>query len=147
MELVEAANAQPQTNTPYLGELLDAIRNFCHSRIYKLMHGPVYHMRMVKFKTKEEKAGILQIPHFQPTMFKLLPIFFFMAAVGGILYFFQTMLPELGASYIGYGILALTVPIFPVILHAIGVSDRDAIIYPLRKQFRQSPELAKAWMH
>jgi len=143
VELVEAANALPQSKTSYLGELLDTIRNFGQSRIYKLMHGPVYHVQG-KFKTKEEKAGFLPIPRFQPSMFKFLPIFFFMAAVGGILYFFQTMLPELGASYIGYGILALTVPVFPVILHAIGVSDRDAIIYPLRKQFRQSPELAQA---
>jgi DNA mismatch repair protein MutS len=143
VELVEAANALPQPKTSYLGELIDTIRNFSQSRIYKLMYGPVYHTKG-KFKTKEEKAGFLPIPQFQPSMFKLLPIFFFMAAVGGILYFFQTMLPELGASYIGYGILALTVPVFPVILHAIGVSDRDAIIYPLRKQFRQSPELAQA---
>lgn len=143
MELVEAADALPQPKTSYLGELLDAIRKFGQSRIYKLMHGPIYHLNG-KFKTKEERAGLIPIPRFQPSMFKFLPIFFFMAAVGGILYFFQTMLPELGASYIGYGILALTLPVFPVILHAIGVSDRDAIIYPLRKQFRQSPELAQA---
>ncbi len=143
IELVEAANALPKTNSAYLGELLETIRNFSHSHIYKLMHGPIYFANG-KFQTKEEKTGILPIPRFQPTMFKFLPIFFFMAAVGGILYFFQTMLPELGASYIGYGILALTVPVFPVILHAIGVSDRDAIIYPLRKQFRRSPALAQA---
>ncbi|GJL71069.1 MAG: hypothetical protein NMNS01_02680 [Nitrosomonas sp.] len=143
VEMVEAANALPQPRTSYLGELLDTIRKFSQSRIYKLMHGPVYHVNG-KFKTQEEKKGGLPLPRFQPSMFKFLPIFFFMAAVGVILYFFQTMLPELGASYIGYGILALTVPVFPVILHAIGVSDRDAIIYPLRKQFRQSPELAQA---
>lgn len=143
VELVEAANALPQPKTSYLGELLDTIRKFGQSRIYKLMHGPIYHISG-KFLTKEEKKGLLPLPRFQPSMFKFLPIFFFMAAVGVILYFFQTMLPELGASYIGYGILALTVPVFPVLLHAIGVSDRDAIIYPLRKQFRQSPELAQA---
>ena len=53
-------------------------------------------------------------------------------------------MPQFSASYIGYGILALTAPVFPIILLAMGVSDRDSIIYPLRKQFRESPELAKA---
>ena len=143
VEMVEAANVLAQPKSSYLNELIDTIRKFSKSRIYKLMHGPVYHING-KFKTQEEKTGVLPLPRFQPSMFKFLPIFFFMAAVGGILYFFQTMLPELGASYIGYGILALTIPVFPVILHAIGVSDRDTIIYPLRKQFRQSHELAQA---
>lgn len=143
VELVEAANTLPQTNTAYLDELLNTIREFSHSRIFKLMQGPIYYANG-KFKTKQEKSAILPVIRFQPTMFKWLPIFFFMAAVGGILYFFQTFLPEIGASYIGYGILALTVPIFPVILHAMGVSDRDTIIYPLRKQFRRSEELARA---
>lgn len=142
VELVEAANTLPQTNTAYLGELLDTIREFSHSRIFKLMQGPIYYANG-KFKTKQEKSAILPFFRFQPTMFKWLPIFFYMAAVGGILYFFQTFLPEIGASYIGYGILALTIPMFPVILHAIGVSDRDTIIYPLRKQFRQSQALAR----
>ena len=142
LDLIQDANVLPQPKTAYLIELLDTIRNFSHSRIYKLMRGPIYHVNG-KFKTKEEKTGFVPIPHFQPTMFKLLPIFSFLIAVVGILYFFQTMLPELGASYVGYGILALTVPVLPVILHAMGVSDRDAIIYPLRKLFRQSPEFAQ----
>jgi hypothetical protein len=143
VELVEAAITLPQTNTAYLSELLNTIREFSHSRIFKLIKGPIYYANG-KFKTKQEKSAILPVFRFQPTMFKWLPIFFFMAAVGGILYFFQNFLPEIGASYIGYGILALTVPIFPVILHAMGVSDRDTIIYPLRKQFRRSQELARA---
>ena len=40
--------------------------------------------------------------------------------------------------------LVLAVPILPVLLIAIAASDRDSVIYPLRKMFKQSPELARA---
>ncbi|MDH5553156.1 MAG: DNA mismatch repair protein MutS, partial [Nitrosomonas sp.] len=143
MDLVEDANLLPQPKTAYLNDLLNAIRDFSQSRTYALMHGPVYSSGG-KFKTKQEKPKFLLKPSFHPSMFKLIPMLVFMAAIGVILTFFHSMLPELGASYVGYGILALTVPVIPVILLAIGVSDRDSIIYPLRQQFRQSAELAKA---
>ncbi len=143
VELVEATNALPRPQTAYLYELLNTICVFGQSRTYGLMHGPVY-LANGKFKTKEEKPRFWPAFRFQPTMFKWLPMLIFIAAISGILVFFHTMLPELAASYIGYGILALTVPLVPIVLLAIRVSDRDSIIYPLREQFRQSPELAKA---
>ncbi len=145
VELVEEAKLLPPPKTAYLNTLLNAIRDFSHSRTYALMHGPVYPSGG-KFKIKQEKPKFLPMLSFQPSIFKLLPILMFMIAMGGIVgifTIFQSMLPELG-SYIGYGILVLTVPAIPVVLYATGVSDRDSVIYPLRKQFRQSPELAKA---
>ncbi len=36
----------------------------------------------------------------------------------------------------------LAVPLLPVLLIAIAASDRDSVIYPLRKLFKHSPELA-----
>ncbi len=143
VDLVEDAKLLPQPKTAYLNDLFNAISDFSQSRTYALMHGPVYSSDG-KFKTKQEKPKYSPTLSFRPSMFKLLPMLIFMVAIGGIFTFFQNFLPELGASYIGYGILALTVPAVPVILFAIGVSDRDTVIYPLRKQFRQSPELAKA---
>ncbi len=143
VDFVEDAKLLPQPKTAYLADLFNAIRDFSQSRTYALMYGPVYSSDG-KFKTKQEKPKYLPTLSFQPSMFKLLPMLMFMVAIGGIFTFFQSMMPEFGASYIGYGILALTVPAIPVILFAVGVSDRDTVIYPLRKQFRQSPELAKA---
>jgi DNA mismatch repair protein MutS len=142
-EMVEAANKLPYMKSSYLRELINAIDDFAKSRIYALMKGPVY-LSAGKFKTKQEKPAFLPLPRFRPSLFKLIPILLYAAAIYGILFVLETMLPALGDSYIGYGILALTIPVFPIILLAMGVSDRDTIIYPLRKQFRESPELAKA---
>lgn len=143
VNLVEKAGNLPRPQSAYLCTLLDAIRDFSQSRSYALMKGPVYSMSG-KFKTKKEKSRFDLYSHFQPSLFKILPILIFLAAGYGILFFFEILMPQFGITYISYGILALTAPILPIILLAIGASDRDSIIYPLRKQFRESPELAKA---
>jgi hypothetical protein len=143
MNLVEQAGNLPRPQSAYLRTLLDAIRDFGQSRIYALMKGPVYSMGG-KFKTKKEKSRFDLYARFQPSLFKILPILTFLAAGYGILFFFEMLMPQFGASYISYGILALTTPVLPIVLLAMGVSDRDSIIYPLRKQFRENPELAKA---
>lgn len=143
VSLAEQAGNLPRPQSAYLRTLLDAFRDFGQSRIYALMKGPVYSMGG-KFKTKKEKSRFDLYSRFQPSLFKILPILIFLAAGYGILFFFEILMPQFGASYISYGILALTAPVLPIVLLAMGVSDRDSIIYPLRKQFRESSELAKA---
>ncbi len=143
VDLVENASRLPQPQSEYLRSLLDAIREFGQSRTYDLMKGPVYSSGG-KFKTRLEKPRRHLYSRFHPSLFKIMPTLIFFAAGYGMLFFFENFMPQFNASYIGYGILALTVPVFPIILLAMGVSDRDSIIYPLRKQFRESPELAKA---
>lgn len=143
VDLVEKAEALPMPSSNYLRTLVQTLRDFAESRTYSLMHGPVY-ISEGKFLTRQEKPRHLLISRFRPSMFKWLPFSFFAAFIFGLFYFFQNMLTELGASYIGYGILILIVPIIPIILQAISASDRDSVIYPLRKLFRQSTELARA---
>jgi DNA mismatch repair protein MutS len=142
VDLVEESEALPTPKSDYLRTLVQTIRDFAKSRAYALIHGPIY-ISDGKFLTQEEKPRHLPIPRFRPSMFKWPPITLFLGFVLGLLYFFQNMLAELGASYIGYGILILAVPILPVILQAVSSSDRDSVIYPLQKLFRKSADLAK----
>lgn len=143
VDLVEKANAIPRPQSVYLQTILDAIHDFGQSRTYALMEGPVYSTNG-KFKTKKEKSAFDLHFRFHPSLFKTLPTLMFFAAAYGILFFIENLMPELGTSYFGYGLLGLTIPIFPIIMLAMGVSDRDTIIYPLRNQFKESRELAKA---
>lgn len=143
INLVEEADSLPAVQSPYLQELIQAIRDFAESRTYALMHGPLYVIDG-KFKTKEEKPRYLPIPRFRPSLFKWLPILIFLSIVSGLFYFFHTMWTEIGATYIGYGILILIVPMIPIIAQAVSSSDLNSVIYPLQKLFRKSPELAKA---
>lgn len=143
IDLVEKAAEIPTPQSPYLRTVLDAIREFGQSRLYDLLKGPVY-SNNGKFKTKKEKTGFDLFTRFHPTLFKWIPAVLFFAASYGILLFFEMLMPDFRGSYISYAILGLTVPVFPIILLAMEVSDRDSIIYPLRKNFRESVELAKA---
>lgn len=133
----------PSPQSTYLQTLLGAISDFAGSRTYALMRGPVFTSNG-RFKTKQEKSPFDLYARFRPTLFKLLPTLIFFAATYGMLFFFEVLMPDFKSSYFSYGILALTLPVFPIVLLAMGVSDRDTVIYPLRKQFRESPELAKA---
>ena len=142
VDLVEMEQALPQPRSEYLRDLFKTIRDFGTSRIYSLIRGPVYLVEG-KFKTGEEKPRYLPIPRFRPSMIKPLPMFLILAALVAGLYFFQGLLAGFGIAYLGYGILVLAIPILPVVLIAIASSDRDSVIYPLRKLFKHSPELAR----
>jgi DNA mismatch repair protein MutS len=141
VDLVETVKAFPQPQSKYLQNLFATIRNFERSRIYSLISGPVY-LAGGKFKTRAEKSPYMPLPRFRPSVIKPLPMLFALAAIGGALYFFQGLLASFGIPYLGYGVLALLVPLLPILLIAIAASDRDSVIYPLRKQFKHSPELA-----
>jgi hypothetical protein len=142
VDLVEMAQSLPQPRSEYLRDLFKVIRDFGTSHIYSLIRGPVYVVEG-KFKTGEEKPRYLPIPRFRPSMIKPLPIFLVLAGLAAGLYFFQGLLAGFGIAYLGYGILVLAIPILPVVLLAIASSDRDSVIYPLRKLFRRSPDLAR----
>ncbi|MCC6916222.1 MAG: DNA mismatch repair protein MutS [Nitrosomonas sp.] len=142
VDLVEQAEALPAPKSSYLRTLVHTLRDFAQTRIYALMHGPIY-VSEGKFLTKEEKPRLPML-RFRPSMFKWPFISLFLAFMAGLLFFFQSTLTELGASYVGYGILILVIPIIPIILQAVSASDRDSVIYPLQRLFRQSPELARA---
>jgi len=142
IDLVELAQTLPQPRSEYLRELFDAIGEFGHSRIYSLMRGPIYPVDG-KFKTSEEKPRYTPVFRFRPSMLKPLPILLVLGGLSLALYFFQGMLASFGISYLGFGILVLAVPVLPVLLIAIAASDRDNIIYPLRKLFKHSAELAR----
>lgn len=142
VDMVEASKTLPQPKSGYLQDLIQTIQHFDQTRLYQLIKGPVF-LSNDKFKTRQEKSKFLPLPRFRPTIFKWVPALVFIVAIYAIMLFFEIMAPELGASYIGYGILVLTVPVFPIVLLAMGASDRDSVIYPLRRQYRESEDLAK----
>src|SRR3954464_13162793 len=142
VDVVETVKTLPQPESKYLQNLFGAIRAFEGSRIYSLMSGPIY-LSAGKFKTREEKPAYMPLPRFRPSVVKPVPMLFAVGAIGAALYIFQSLLANFGIAYLGYGILVFTVPLLPILMIAIGASDRDSVIYPLRKLFKQSPELAR----
>ncbi|GKS68734.1 MutS domain III [Nitrosomonas sp. PY1] len=142
IDLVEKITQIPSPKSTYLNALLNTVREFGNSDIYALIKGPVFYSNG-KFKTKKEKSTFDLYTRFHPTLFKVIPALLFFAASYGILQFMEILMPYLRGSFISYAIFGLTIPVFPIILLAMGVSDRDSVIYPLRRKFRESAELAR----
>ncbi|SFW17352.1 DNA mismatch repair protein MutS [Nitrosovibrio sp. Nv17] len=143
IDMVESIDTLPPPRSTYLQRLFGVIRDFGASRIYSLMRGPVYPLEG-KFRTREEKPRYSPALRFTPSLVKPLPVVATFAALGAALFFFQDMLASFGLARLGYGLFVLAIPVLAVLLIAIAASDRDTVIYPLRKLFRQSPELGRA---
>jgi hypothetical protein len=142
VDMVEYAEELPTPENDYLRTLVQTLRDFAQTRIYSLIHGPLY-VSGRKFLTQEEKPR-LSISRFYPSMFKWPFISFFLVLAVILSVFFKDILVEVGSDYMGYGIMIMLIPVIPLVFQSISASDRDSVIYPLQKLFRSSPELAKA---
>lgn len=140
VDLVRGAVELPQPKSTYLRDLLDDIRDFGRSRTYSLMKGPVYPVNG-DFLTREEKPRYLPVFRFVPSSVKPIPSLLGIAGLGATMYFSDSIMA--GAGHMKFALLIMTLPVIPMILSSIATSDRDTIIYPLRKQFKNSPELAR----
>jgi DNA mismatch repair ATPase MutS len=121
--------------------LFDDIRDFGCSRTYALMKGPVYPVNG-DFLTRAEKPRFLPAFRFIPSSVKPIPSLLGVAGLAATMYFSDSLLA--GAGHMKYAMLILMLPVIPMIFSSIATSDRDTIIYPLRKKFKSSPELARS---
>ena len=143
VDLVEMEQALPQPRSEYLRDFVQDDTRLWHLAYLFTDTRTGLPGRGKIQDGRRETPRYLPIPRFRPSMFKPLPMFLILAALVAGLYFFQGLLAGFGIAYLGYGILVLAIPILPVVLIAIASSDRDSVIYPLRKLFKHSPELAR----
>ena len=138
LELSTNAAALPEPQSPYLQALVNTLRNFAKSRAYALMQGPVYRSEK-EILTQSEKRWYTPAVRFRPSMFKP-GIFLGGALLVGLALTFVPLLLELTAS-ISPVLWLFLMPLGLVYIPIVGSFDRDACIYPLRKIFKQSPEV------
>ncbi|WP_394752578.1 DNA mismatch repair protein MutS [Crenothrix sp.] len=134
LNLVAQTKALPSAQSVYLNELFDTLKSFAHTRPYALMEGPVYFSEK-GIQTKQERVGLFPFPViFKPRIFKplLLALIFVVFCV--LLYFVASVIP---------GSMAFLFPFLLIYFPIVGGYDRDNCIIPLRKEFKNSPELAK----
>lgn len=141
VDLVQGIEQLPVPQSPYLRELFEVIRDFGRSRTYALMKGPVYPING-DFLTRAEKPRWLPAFSFTPSSFKRGPTLFGIAALIVASYFSNEIL--LGAGHMKVGILMLLIPMLVIVSSQVATSDRDNVIYPLRRKWRKSEELARA---
>lgn len=135
LKLSAQTHTLPAFNSRYLMAVTDKIKAFSHSRAYALMEGPVYFSEK-GIQSKKDSIGFFPLPViFKPRILKPLLLIAIFIGLCVLLYFMASVIP---------GSVAFLVPFLLVYFPIVGGYDRDNCIIPLRKEFKNSPELAQA---
>lgn len=145
LDMVDDAQKIESVKSNYLKTTLETITNYADSRAYSLMQGPVY-KKEHSIQCKKDRVGNFSPAIiFTPKLFK--PVFIFSVLV---VLWLVTQFNPLSASDVPFSIgfsPSLAIFIFPMALlyiPVIGSFDRDSCIYPLRDEFKASPDVQAA---
>lgn len=141
LDLVARADTLPTPRSAYLAERIELLRRFRDSRAFRLMRGPVYRTEHA-LKTAEEKSLLTPALRFNPSLFKPVGLTVFVVALV-LLMQFMPLLLEMVAS-MGPLLWLFLFPLGFVYIPIVGAFDRDGCIYPLRKLFKESPDVQGA---
>lgn len=138
LDLTERAAALPSPRSPYLRALTDSLRDFARSRACALMQGPVYRTEK-GMTTAAEKPWYVPGIRFRPTLFKPRALLFAAVLLLVALQFVPALL-EMTVS-IAPVLWLFLLPLGMAYIPLVGNWDRDACIYPLRKIFKNDPDV------
>lgn len=140
LQLVENAGTIKEVQSPYLKSLLGTLQNFAETRSYALAKGPVYRTEK-GIITAAEKKWYTPAIRFQPGLFK--PVML-LAAVGlaGLAAMFVPVLLDMVGT-ISPVVWLFLMPLSLLYIPIVGGLDRDGCIYPIRDEFRKSPDIEK----
>lgn len=135
----QAAAAEPQS--AYIQGLYTSIKNFGSSRVYALLRGPVYKTEKAIQTREERKHSFAPAFIFRPRLFKPLFIAAVIIVLAVILNFYPMEFFGVSPSATRPVLGVITVPLILLYIPFVGTYDRDSIIYPLRNEFKASPDL------
>jgi DNA mismatch repair protein MutS len=141
LNLVDNAHRLPAPESEYLRALVDDLKEFSKSRAYTLAHGPAYRSEKGML-TRAEKSWFTPAVKFRPSMFKPVGL---TAALVVILLLFE-FIPVVFAMFgsVGPAVWLFLAPLALLYIPIVGGFDRDGCIYPLRKIFKESPDVQNA---
>ncbi len=143
LDLVDQVQDLAVPQSAYLKSLIDAIKQFAETRAYSLMKGPAYIAESGIQSRQERQHSFSPAIIFRPNLFKPLLIALFFAVIWGIAHFFPTDLFNVSVEAIPTATIFF-VPLLLVYYPVVGSFDRDSCIIPLRKIYKNAPEVAQA---
>lgn len=140
-DLVSQVEAAAPPQSAYLQGIYNKIKDFSNSRAYQLLRGPVYKTEKA-LQTKEERKHTWTPAFiFRPRLFKPLFITAVIVILAIILNFYPMEFFGVSPSATRPVLGVITVPLILLYIPFVGTYDRDNIIYPLRNEFKTSPDL------
>lgn len=143
LDLVDQVQDITTPKSDYLKSLIDAIKQFTETRAFSLMKGPAYITESGIQSRQERQYSFSPAIIFRPNLFKPLLIALFFAVIWGIAHFFPTDLFNVSVEAIPTATIFF-VPLLLVYYPVVGSFDRDSCIIPLRKIYKNAPEVAQA---
>ena len=143
LDLVDQVQDIATPQSDYLKSLIDAIKQFAETRAFSLMKGPAYITESDIQSKQERQHSFSPAIIFRPNLFKPLLIALFFAVIWGIAHFFPTDLFNVSVEAIPTATIFF-VPLLLVYYPVVGSFDRDSCIIPLRKIYKNAPEVAQA---
>ncbi|MEE9356743.1 MAG: DNA mismatch repair protein MutS, partial [Methylococcaceae bacterium] len=142
LNLVAGIKQSPQPQSGYLQQIFNTLSDFSNSRAFSLMEGPVYRGEK-GIQSKQDRQGSFSPAfRFKPTLFKPFFILGVIALLMLLGYFYPSGL--FGASSQAVPIVSIFgFPLLLIYIPVVGSYDRDSCVYPLRDEFKTSPEVQK----
>ncbi len=140
LDLVSGINDASPPESAYLKKLFGAIGKFADSRAYSFMKGPVYRTEHTLQCKLDRKKSFAPAFIFRPRIFK--PVF--IALVFALLWLIGQFNPlqAVDVSFEFSPVFTLfLIPLGLLYIPMIGSYDRDSCIYPLREEFKASPDV------
>jgi len=142
LELVDQIQAAETPQSSYLKELFDKIKAYSSSRAYSLMKGPAFITESGIQSKQERKGSFAPAIIFKPRLFKPLLIAMFFGIIWALAHFFPSDMFNVSVEAIPTATIFF-VPLLLVYYPVVGSFDRDSCIIPLRKLFKNSPDVAE----
>jgi hypothetical protein len=136
--LVDNANRLPAAESPYLRGLAEELKGFANSRAYALAKGPAYRSEQ-GILTQAEKRWYTPALKFSPSLFKPTWLIAALAAVAVLFAFIPVVFEMFGS--VGPAVWLFIAPLALLYIPVVGGFDRDGCIYPIRKIFKESPDV------
>lgn len=142
LNLAAGIATTPVPHSLYLKGLFETFARFAASRAAALMRGPAY-LGEKGFMTRAEKGLLTPAVRFVPSLFKP-RLLVLVIALGWAVAEFLPVVLDLAASWFTPAFWMFLFPLALLYFPIVGGFDRDNCIYPLRKLYLKSPEVAEA---
>ena len=142
LDMVDDAKKIKPVKSNYLKATIATLSNYAHSRAYSLMKGPVYKKEHSLQCKLDRVGGFSPAIIFTPRIFKPLFIFSVLVVLWLVTQFNPLQTSDAPFSF-GFS-PSFAIFVFPLVLlyiPVIGSFDRDSCIYPLRDEFKASPDV------
>ena len=139
LDFVNGIDRLETTQSSYLNNVLQSVKDYTATRAYALMLGPVY-ITEKGIQSKQDRSKLAPAIIFKPQIFKPLLFILLFSVFMAAKFFLPTDIVNISRGGVA-GAAIFLIPMMLIYFPVIGGFDRDSCIKPLRDEYRSSDEV------